>query len=122
MVGNPFPYHLYQEMRRHNVVLDDVVAFKDLYQLTATVGGQAEAVDGMLVSGNFYRVLGAKVIAGRGYYEEDDTLSATPVAVISDGYWAKRFGRSASALGSVVNLNRVPGHDRRRQLAAVQRG
>jgi predicted permease len=108
MVGNPFPYHLYQEMRRHNVVLDDVVAFKDLYQLTATVGGQAEAVDGMLVSGNFYRVLGAKVIAGRAITEEDDTLSASPVAVISDGYWAKRFGRSASALGSVVNLNRVP--------------
>jgi hypothetical protein len=108
MVGNPFPYHLYLEMRRQNVVLDDLIAFKDIYQLTATIGGQAEAVDGMLVSGNFYQVLGAKVIAGRSITPDDDTVTAVPVAVISDAYWARRFGRSASALGSVLNLNRVP--------------
>ena len=108
MVGTPFPYPLYLEMRRHNEVLDDLVAFKDLYQLTATIDGQAEAIDGMLVSGNFYHSLGAEVIAGRAITPEDDSLAATPVAVISDAYWAKRFGRSASALGRVINLNRLP--------------
>ncbi len=108
MVGTPFTYPLYVEMRRHNEVLEDVVAFKDLYKLTATVDGQAEAIDGMLVSGNFYRSLGAEVIAGRGITGEDDSLAAAPVAVISDAYWARRFGRSATALGKVINLNRVP--------------
>ncbi|MGA7411000.1 MAG: ABC transporter permease [Bryobacteraceae bacterium] len=108
MVGTPFPYPLFIEMRRHNEVLGDLVAFKDLYKLTATIDGQAEAVDGMLVSGNFYQTLGAQVIAGRGITPEDDSVSANPVAVISDAYWARRFGRSASALGKAINLNRVP--------------
>jgi len=108
VLAAPFPYLLYLDMRRHNDVLDDLVAFKDIYQMTATVEGQAESVDGMLVSGNFYRSLAPKLIAGRPLAPEDDSLSATLAAVISDAYWARRFGRSADALGKTVNLNRVP--------------
>jgi hypothetical protein len=36
----PFPYQLYLDMRRDNDVLEDLVAFKDVYKLTATVNGQ----------------------------------------------------------------------------------
>jgi len=107
-LASPFPYRLYQEMRRHNEVLDDLVAFKDVYHLSATVNGQAEPVDGMLVSGNFYRSIAPKMIAGRPIAPEDDSLSASPVVVISDAYWARRFGRSAEALGKIISLNRVP--------------
>ncbi len=95
-------------MRRHNEVLDDLVAFKDIYSLSATVSGHAEPVDGMLVSGNFYQSLAPRVIAGRALAPEDDTPSASPAAVISDAYWANRFGRSADVLGKTVHLNRVP--------------
>jgi predicted permease len=107
-LASPFPYRLYQEMRRHNDVLDDLVAFKDVYHVSATVNGQAESVDGMLVSGNFYQSLAPRVIAGRPIAPEDDSLSASPVVVISDAYWARRFGRSADALGKVISLNRAP--------------
>jgi len=107
-VASPFPYPLYLEMRRHNDALDDLAAFKDVYQIAASVDGQAESVDGMLVSGNFYQSLAPRLIAGRAIAPEDDTLSATPVAVISDSYWARRFGRSADALGRTIHLNRVP--------------
>ncbi len=107
-LASPFPYQLYVDMKNHNQVLDDLVAFKDVYKLTATVNGEAESVDGVLVSGNFYPVLAPRIIAGRAISPADDSQSATPVAVISDAYWARRFGRSADALGKVVNLNRVP--------------
>jgi predicted permease len=107
-LASPFPYATYLDMRRHNEVLDDLVAFKDVYRLTVTVGGLAEPVDGMLVSGNFYQSLAPNVIAGRGLAPEDDSLSASPVVVISDAYWARRFGRSADVLGRIVSLNRVP--------------
>jgi hypothetical protein len=70
-LASPFPYRLYQEMRRHNDVLDDLVAFKDVYHVSATVNGQAESVDGMLVSGNFYQSLAPRVIAGRPIAPED---------------------------------------------------
>jgi predicted permease len=107
-VASVFPYALYLDMRSHNDVMEDLVAFKDVYQMTATVNGQAEPIDGMLISGNFYRSIAPKILAGRAIAPEDDSLSAVPVAVISDAYWARRFGRSADALGRTVNLNRVP--------------
>lgn len=108
MAGTPFPYALYQQMRAHNPVFDDLVAFKDLYKLTVTADGQAEPVDGMLVSGNFYQVLAPRVIAGRGINPTDDTAEAPGVVVISDAFWARRFGRSADVLGRTIQLNRVP--------------
>ncbi len=104
----PFSYPIYQDMRQSNPVLDDLVAFKDVNQLPVTVDGEAEAVDAWLVSGNFYPVLGAKIIAGRPIAPEDDSPAAAPVCVISDAYWARRFGRSASALGQTIYLNRAP--------------
>ncbi len=108
MVGSPFPYPLYQEMRRHNTLMTDLAAFKDVYRLTATVGSDAEALDGMLVSGNFYATLGVPVEAGRAITPADDSPNANGVAVISDAYWLRRFARSADALGSTIRLNRVP--------------
>jgi predicted permease len=104
----PFPYPLYLEIERHNDVMEDIVAFKDVYKLTATVDGHAEPVDAMLVSGNFYPALAPKIIAGRAIAPSDDRPSSTPVLIISDAYWARRFGRSAGALGKTINLNRVP--------------
>ena len=107
-MGTPFPYPVFREMQQHQEVLEDLVGFKDVSRLTATIGGGAEALDGELVSGNFYSGLGARVIAGRAISPTDDTSAAPAVAVISDAYWARRFGRSTDALGKIIGVNRVP--------------
>jgi predicted permease len=107
-VGTPFPYAVFRDMQQRQQVLEDLVAFKDINKLTANAGGEAEVVDGELVSGNFYAGLGARVIAGRAIAPGDDTESAPAVMVISDAYWARRFGRSADALGKTIRVNRVP--------------
>lgn len=107
-VGTPFPYAVVKEMQRHQDVLQDLVAFKDVSKLTANAGAEAEAVDGELVSGNFYSGLGARVIAGRALTPADDTETSPAAVVISDAYWARRFGRSADALGKTMRVNRVP--------------
>ena len=107
MVGSPFPYPLYADLRKHLPVMEDLAAFKDVSRLTATADGTAESIDGELVSGNFYQALGSKVIAGRPITAQDDNPSATPVAVISDSYWSRRFGRSPEALGKPIKVNLV---------------
>lgn len=76
--------------------------------MVAAVDGNAEPVSGMFISGKFYQALSPALIAGRAIAPEDDTPSATPVAVISEAYWARRFGRSADALGKTISLNRLP--------------
>jgi predicted permease len=108
MNSTSFPYAVYLEMRRSNDVLEDLVAFKEANQLTASVNAHAEPISGMLVSGNFYQTLAARIIAGRAIAPEDDSLSAPPVAVISDAYWSREFARSADALGRTISLNGIP--------------
>jgi predicted permease len=104
-VGSPFPYPLYLNLRTRLAATADLTAFKDVSRLTANATGEAESIDGELVAGNFYHVLGAKLSGGRPITEADDTPTAPPVAVISDAYWARRFGRAADVVGKTIQVN-----------------
>jgi predicted permease len=114
-ITNSFSYPVYQLMRQQNLVkpvLEDLFAFKDLgdYQrLIATVDGHADTVTGKLVSGNFYQQLGVQPALGRVIQPSDDEAPGSgPVAVISDGLWARLFGRSPSVIGKTILLNFIP--------------
>jgi putative ABC transport system permease protein len=56
------------------------------------------------VSGNFFRVLGARLELGRGLAPEDDHAGAAPAAVISAALWRGRFAASPSVLGRRLAL------------------
>ena len=60
MVGSPFPYPLYLDLRKRLAAMEDMVAFKDVSRLTANAAGEAESIDGEFVSGNFYHALGVR--------------------------------------------------------------
>jgi predicted permease len=113
-ITHSFSYPVYQLLRQQNLakpVLEDLFAFKDLLgqRLTATVDGQADTVSGELVSGNFYQQLGVQPALGRAIQpSDDDTPGSGPVAVISDGLWARLFGRSPSVIGKTIQLNLIP--------------
>jgi len=54
-------------------------------------------------------VLGVRPVLGRAIDDADDgAVGSSPVAVISDGYWARRFGRSPSVIGKTIELNLTP--------------
>jgi predicted permease len=113
-ITHSFSYPVYQLMRQQNLakpVLEDLFAFKDLrdYRLTATIDGHAHTVTGELVSGNFYQQLGVQPVLGRPIQPSDDGAPGSgPVAVISDGLWARFFGRSPSVIGKTIQLNLIP--------------
>ena len=73
------------------------------------IDGEQEFVAADLVSGDYFSVLGVAPAAGRLLGPADDALSPpAPAAVISDGYWQRRFGRSPSAIGRTFTTgNRV---------------
>ena len=108
-IATSFSYPIYQQLRRQNRVLDDVFAFKQFPRLTATIDGRAEAVTSQLVSGNFYHALGVQPALGRAIQDSDDGAPGSgPVAVISDEFWTRRFGRSPSVIGRTIQLNLTP--------------
>jgi predicted permease len=113
-ITHSFSYPVYQLLRQQNLAkpaLEDLFAFKDLLgqRLTATIDGHADTVSGELVSGNFYQQLGVQPALGRAIQpSDDDAPGSGPVAVISDGLWARLFGRSPSVIGKTIQLNLIP--------------
>ncbi len=103
-----FSYPAYLELRAQNRVLGDLFAFK-FTGMNATVRGEAQRVQTEMVSGNYYAVLGVKPQLGRAIQASDDLVPGQgAVAVISDGLWARQFGRSLQALGQTIKLNETP--------------
>jgi predicted permease len=69
-------------------------------------GGVEPPITGQLVSGNYFDLLGVAPQHGRLIGPDDDRVpDGHPVAVISDGYWRRRFARNASAVGSTLTLS-----------------
>jgi predicted permease len=109
LMSTAFSYRVLEELRKKTEVFQDLIAFKDIDEMSATVDGHAQLVAGEMVSGNVFSVLGVEPILGRPLTSADDAGPGKgPVAVISEGYWAERFGRSTSALGKTISLNGVP--------------
>jgi predicted permease len=108
LMSTSFSYPVLEELRKKKEVFQDLLAFKDA-EMTATVEGRPELLAGELISGNAFNALGLDPVLGRPLVPADDAGPGKgPVAVISDGYWAERFGRSNSVLGKTISLNGVP--------------
>src|SRR5687768_7467864 len=58
-----------------------------------------ERVDGQFASGNYHALLGVPMTLGGGFSDEPDQPSGRPpIAVISDSYWERKFGRSPDVI------------------------
>ncbi len=69
-------------------------------------GDRVERIGSELVAGSFFGVLGLQAADGRLFTVEDDrTLGAHPVAVISHRLWLRRFKSDPGVIGRTLNLN-----------------
>ncbi|MCA1615266.1 MAG: ABC transporter permease [Acidobacteria bacterium] len=69
-------------------------------------GEQTETAQGMLVTGNYFDLLGVKPVVGRAFLPEEDQVPGShPVAVISHYMWGRRFNSDPSVLGRTLMLN-----------------
>ncbi len=107
-----FSYPMYEQLRAHNQVLGDMLAFHAT-AVNATVGENAERVLAHEVSGNYYAVLGVRPQLGRAILPVDDTGGSEPVVVISDEFWEREFARSPAVSRTVDQTQRCCGHDHR---------
>ena len=101
-------YPMYRDLRDQNTVFDGVIA-RFPAPLTLLTGGQSERVNGELVTGNFFDVLGVRAQIGRTFTPDDDrTPGGHPVAVLSHHYWMRRFAGDPGVLNRNISLNGLP--------------
>jgi putative ABC transport system permease protein len=67
-----------------------------------------ESTGGAWVSANYYQTLGLVPVVGRLLAPDDDRPGASLAAVITDNYWARKFGRDPSAIGRPLLVEGVP--------------
>jgi putative ABC transport system permease protein len=88
--------------RQHSFEEIAAVGF-NTYTLTGT--GDPEQVYGNLISPALTRVLGIAPVAGRAFTDEEEKPGSTPVAMLSEGLWKRRFGGDRSLIGRSITLN-----------------
>ncbi len=96
----------YQDYRDKNEVFSGLAAHQGIPLNISGGTGDPQQIFGEIVTGNFFAVLGAKALVGRGFLpDEDKTPGAALVTVLGYGEWQKRFGGDPALVGKTITLN-----------------
>src|SRR5262245_29369374 len=69
----------------------------------AVANSEAEELQGLFVTGNYFSALGGRALLGRTLTPEDDQeVGAHPVVVMSHGFWQRRFGAAPDIVGHTI--------------------
>ncbi len=103
-----FSYREYLDLRDGTASYDGVVANTNI----EAVGFATDAVatprvkGGMMVSGNFFQVLGVEPRLGRGFRaDEDQQPGRNAVAVLGPGFFEQEFASDPGVVGRTIRLN-----------------
>jgi macrolide transport system ATP-binding/permease protein len=104
-------YPLFEKLRDLDQVFEDVSVVSLNDRSNISVDGPGGGLDAgqarvALVSGNYFSMMGINAAAGRTFTPDDDRVpGGHPVAVISYGYWERKFGLAPDAVGRTLSLN-----------------
>jgi len=110
--GNPIPvvsaqdYWDYRDMSASFESLDAFVGFTRSYTITGVA--EPERIDGIIVTTNLFRTLGVSPVLGRQFTADEGLEGAPDVAMISYGYWQRRFGGASDVIGRVMTVDGYP--------------
>jgi predicted permease len=115
-LGDPqvisFSYPLYRDLNQGNSVFSGMLASSEVHRLPVKgdSGGEIGASNtGVLVSGNYFSVLGVNALYGRVITPDDDTApGAHPVVVLSYGFWKDKLGSNPNSVGQTLRINSYP--------------
>ena len=103
-----FSYREYLDIRDHAKSYAGVIANLPVASVgfSAVPGETPRVKGGMLVSGNYFRVLGVEPTLGRGFREEEDEAPGRDaVTVLGADFWKREMGGDPSVVGKTVRLN-----------------
>jgi len=104
-IGTSYPD--YRDLRDGTASLAGVLAH-DPRPMSLLAGGQPERVWGMLVSANYFEVLGVRALRGRTFRPHEEAPGAPPSVILAHGLWQRRFAGDPAIVGKPVSLNGLP--------------
>ena len=94
----------YLDIRTGNTTFEHLAAaIGASFNVTGTA--KPERVDGMRVSSSFFPLFGARAAMGSIFTSDDDMPGKAPRAILTHGYWQRRFGGDRGVIGKTLLLN-----------------
>ena len=91
------------DYRERNEVFESVGTINTMpANVTITGGDEPEQVSSVLVSWDLFPTLGIPAATGRHFSRAEEELGGPNVAILSGGYWLRRFGGSPDVIGSTI--------------------
>ena len=102
-------YPEYMNYRDRVAGVSDLAASADVRLYLG--GGNVERINGLMVTDNYFSLLGGGSAFGRTFFDKEfdkyrQAALPSPVAVLSYGFWQRRFGSDQSVIGTSLTLNR----------------
>ena len=88
-------------------VFKDFAALADL-TLNMTGNGDPEQLQAIGASGNLFPMLGVNMAKGRAFLAEEDQKGARKVAILTHGFWQRRFGANEGIINQSITLEGEP--------------
>jgi len=102
------PYSFHKVMREHVSGFEDVSTFTPSSQHTyypVGRGATATRAAGVMVSANYFSMLGVRPAIGRFFTPEEEPESGgEKLAVLGYAYWQKAYGGSSQVIGRTIEL------------------
>jgi len=101
-------YPDYLDWRQQARAFESMAIIPTVNQGFVLAGDEPLQVQGRLVSGNFFDVLGARALVGRTLRPDDDRAGASRVVVLGHGLWQRRFGGDPAVVGRTIVVDGTP--------------
>jgi len=89
--------------KQQTSIFQDISAYR-LDRMNLTGGSSPELIPVARVTQDFFRLFGAPVFQGRTFTADEDRPYGGNVAVLSYGFWTRRFGSNPQVLGQPITL------------------
>jgi len=61
----------------------------------------------MVVSRGFFRVVGLQPVLGRSFLDSENGQQGTPVVILGDNAWQRKFNRDPKIIGRKIRISRM---------------
>src|SRR5512146_568385 len=100
-------YREFQFLQQNTTVLQSITATTSV-GFNLFTGTEAQRVNGLRVSQQYFHVLGVAPQLGREFLPDEDQRGGMSAAILSHGLWQRQFGGDPGVVGRVISLDGVP--------------
>src|SRR5882724_1736556 len=95
----------YVDWKQRSHSFEEIGVSRDMRPVDLTGNGEPEAIPGYRFSASMFQTLGVPPIMGRTFAPSEDSTAHSPVVVISNKLWSRRFDRDPNIVGKSITLS-----------------